>query len=143
MGVKPAHKPIVHLMSIKQGADESLSNYARTFNEEALIVEDYTKQFAIHAMLNGLRLRGFKWDMARNTPKMLTMMIEEVQKHTMVESIVLLEENHEAKDPWMVKREGIDIGKKAKDISQPPWPPCKSTFDHYVPLNISRKDILN
>lgn len=47
-------------MLIKHGVDESLSDYARRFNEEKLIVEDYTEQFAIHAMLSRLHPRGFK-----------------------------------------------------------------------------------
>lgn len=57
--------------------DESLSDYVRRFNEEALMVEDYTKELTLHAILSGLRLGRFKWDMARNTLKMLAMMIEE------------------------------------------------------------------
>lgn len=52
------------------------------------MVEDYTEQSTIHAVLSGLRLRGFKWDMAKNTPKTLSTMIEEAQKHTMAENIV-------------------------------------------------------
>lgn len=41
MGAKPAYKRTTYLMSIKQSVDESLSDNARRFNEEALMVEDY------------------------------------------------------------------------------------------------------
>lgn len=43
MGAKLARKPVTHLTSIKQGVDEPLSEYARRFNKEAFMVEDYTK----------------------------------------------------------------------------------------------------
>lgn len=75
-------------MFIKQGANESLSDYTGRFNKEALMVNDYTEQFAIHTMLCGLWLRDFKWNITRNTPKTLAAMIEEAQKHTMVKNIV-------------------------------------------------------
>lgn len=57
MDAKPVCKLVAHLMSIKQGANKSLSDYARKFNEEVLVVEDYTEQSVIHPMLSGLRPR--------------------------------------------------------------------------------------
>lgn len=123
--------------------DESLSDYARRFNEKAFMVEDYIKQSIIHAMLSELCSRGFKWVMVRNTPKMLTVMIEEAQKHNMVESIVFPKENCEAKYLRRVKRERVSTSERAKEVDRPPRLPCKSEFDYYTPFNVSRKDVLN
>lgn len=62
------------------------------------MVEDYPKLSTIHVMLNEIRLGGFKWDIARNTQKTLTTMIEKARKHTMAENIVFLEDNCEVRD---------------------------------------------
>lgn len=50
--------------------------------EEAIMVEDYIQQYAIHAMLNRLCSGDFKWDMTRNTLKTLAAMIEETLNYT-------------------------------------------------------------
>lgn len=131
MGTKPIHKLVAHLMLIKQGVDESLNDYARRFNEEALMVEDYIEKFVIHAMLSGLHLGGFKCNMSRNMLKTLAVMIEEAQKHTMVESIVFSKDSCEVKESRSVKPEGIVIIERAKEVGPLP--------DHLikVPLTIT------
>ena len=59
-GAKPVKKPATHLMSVRQGEDESLEAYTKRFNHEAMLVEDFTDQAAIQAILNGLRPGAFK-----------------------------------------------------------------------------------
>lgn len=85
--------------------------------EKAFMVEDYAKRSAIYAMLNRLHLGDFKWDMSRNSPKMLITMIEKAQKHVM------------ERDSWKGKCEGVTPTKKANKRGRPFWPSYKSAFD--------------
>ena len=87
-GVKPVKKPAIHLMSMRQGENESLEAYTNRFNNEAMLVEDFTDQAAIQAILNGLRPGAFKWDIAKNTPRTLSGVIEEAHKHVIAEELV-------------------------------------------------------
>ena len=47
LGAKPLKKPSGHLMSVKQGENEPLDEYAKRFNDEAMQVEDYIDQAAV------------------------------------------------------------------------------------------------
>lgn len=46
-GAKPVKKPATHLMFLRLGENESLEAYARRFNNEAMLVEDFMDQTAI------------------------------------------------------------------------------------------------
>ena len=59
-GVKPVKKPVTNLMSVRQGENESLEAYTKRFNNEAMLVEDFTDKVAIQVILNGIRLGAFK-----------------------------------------------------------------------------------
>ena len=64
-----------------------MEDYTRRFNQEAMQVEDFTDQAAIQAILAGLRPGAFRWDIAKNTPKTLSGVIEEAQKHVIAEGL--------------------------------------------------------
>lgn len=61
----------------------------------------------------------------------------------MTKSIIFLEDSCEVKDLWRAKCERVITTKRAKEMGWPSRPPHKSAFDHYIPLNVSRKDVLN
>lgn len=61
-----------------------MKEFAKWFNDEAMQVENYTDQVAVQAMLFGLQLESFKWDINRNLPKILS----KTQKHIIAEELV-------------------------------------------------------
>ena len=80
-------------MSVRQGDNELLQDYTRRFNQEAMQVEDFTNQETIQAMLTSHRPRTFWWDIAKNTPKTLSGVIEEAQKHVIAEGLTFTDES--------------------------------------------------
>lgn len=107
------------------------------------MVEDYIEQSPIHTMFSRLCLRGFKWNMARNTPKIVVAIIEKAQKHIMAKSIVFSKDAHKVRDSHRGKCEGVTLAKKAKKVGRPLRPSRKSTFNHYTPFNVNSRDVLN
>ena len=148
-GAKPMKKPATHLMSVRQGDNETLEDYTRRFNQEAMQVEDFTDQAAIQAMLAGLKPGAFRWDIAKNTPKTLSGVIEEAQKHVIAEGLTFVDESR-YRVPAEVEesklREGGQLNsdrRKARSEPPPPPRPRKSQFDRYTPLTTPRREILH
>ena len=148
-GAKPVKKPATHLMSVRQGDNETLEDYTRRFNQEAMQVEDFTDQAAIQAMLAGLKPGAFRWDIAKNTPKTLSGVIEEAQKHVIAEGLTFVDESRyrvpaEVEEPKL--REGGQLNsdrRKARSEPPPPPRPRKSQFDRYTPLTMPKREILH
>ncbi|KAF3443328.1 hypothetical protein FNV43_RR13010 [Rhamnella rubrinervis] len=69
-GAKLVKKLVTHLMSIRQGHDESLESYRKRLNNEVMLIVDFSEQVGIRAIFNGLRPRAFKWDITKNTLKL-------------------------------------------------------------------------
>ena len=141
-------KPATHLMSVRQGDNEPLEDYTIRFNQEAMQVEDFTDQAAIQAILTGLRPGAFRWDIAKNTPKTLSGVIEEAQKHVIAEGLTFTDESRyqappEEEEPKL-REDGTPNSDRRKVKSEPPPPPHprRSQFDRYTPLTIPRRDIL-
>ena len=148
-GAKPMKKPATHLMSVRQGDNEPLEDYTRRFNQEAMQVEDFTDQAAIQAILAGLRPGAFRWDIAKNTPKTLSGVIEEAQKHVIAEGLTFTDESRyqdppEKEEPKL-REDGAPNSDRRKAKSETPPPPHlrRSRFDRYTPLTIPRRDILH
>ena len=142
-------KPATHLMSVRQGDNEPLEDYARRFNQEAMQVEDFTDQAAIQAILTELRPGAFRWDIAKNTPKTLSGVIEEAQKHVIAEGLTFADgcrhqDLPEEEEPELREdRAPNSDRRKVKSEAPPPPRLRRSQFDRYTPLTTPRRDILH
>ena len=58
IGVKTYRKPSYHLLTIKQGSQESLRSYVQRFNAESLKVDIPDENFAITAFIGGLEIQS-------------------------------------------------------------------------------------
>ena len=89
---KPVKKLAIHLMFVRQERHKSLEAYTKGFNNKVMLVEDFTDQAIIQGILSVLKPDAFKWDIAKNTLKTLTEIIEEAQKHVIVKGLVFMDE---------------------------------------------------
>lgn len=90
--------------------------YVRRFNDKVMQVEDYTDQAALQAAINGLQPSAFKWEISKWMPKNLSSLMEETQKHTIVEALYYIGDTSPSK-PEALKNEGGSSGA----------PPAKTT----------------
>ena len=58
MGARTYRKPSYHLLTIKQGSQESLRSYVQRFNAESLKVDIPDEKFAITAFIAGLGVQS-------------------------------------------------------------------------------------
>ncbi|KAF3451343.1 hypothetical protein FNV43_RR07438 [Rhamnella rubrinervis] len=69
-------QPRPSIAGSSKGHDESLESYTKRFNNEAMLIEDFSDQMTIQVILNGLQPGAFEWDIAKNTPKTLSRVME-------------------------------------------------------------------
>ena len=58
IGAKTYKKPSYHLLTVKQGSQESLKSYVQRFNAESLKIDVPDEKFAITAFINGLGVQS-------------------------------------------------------------------------------------
>lgn len=148
-GAKLVKKPATYLMSMRQGKNESLEAYTRRFNNEAMLVEDFTDLAAIQTILNGLRSGAFKWNISKNTLRTLSGVIEKAQKHVIAKGLVFTDEVRPQLRPQVKdtkgkdKKEQTSNPKSTKGSEQPPPRVRQSALDAYTHLTMNRREILN
>lgn len=72
--------------------------YIQRFNDETIQVDDYIDQVALQAVINGLQLSSFKWEMFKKMPKTLSGLIEEAKRHTIAEALYYTEDTRSGKE---------------------------------------------
>ena len=61
--------PPIHLLSVKQGNDESLKDYITRFNKKPVRVANYSDAIALTAIMVGLQQKKFHYSLAKNPPR--------------------------------------------------------------------------
>ena len=83
IGARTYRKPSYHLLTIKQGSQESLRSYVQRFNAESLKVDIPDKKFAITAFIAGLRVQSkdLMFSISKNPQASMAEVLAKVEKY--------------------------------------------------------------
>ena len=83
IGVRTYRKPSYHLLTIKQGSQESLRSYVQRFNAESLKVDISDKKFAITAFIAGLGVQSkdLMFSISKNPQASMAKVLEKAEKY--------------------------------------------------------------
>lgn len=86
---RQSKKPLTHLLSATQCADESLRDYVVHFKVEVVQVEGYSDRGALTAIMMGLKPGKFLWSLLRNPPRTYTDLLCKAQRYQVCKNSVL------------------------------------------------------
>ncbi|KAL8146473.1 hypothetical protein AgCh_004271 [Apium graveolens] len=142
-------KSSASLMSIVQGAKESLRDYLNRFTKEALKVPDVDDKVAMIALQQGTRDEFFKMSLAKRPPESMLQLQERAGKYIKVEESMM--KTIVSNEPTGGKKRKTDLEYIAKDKyprteQNPDSTPKKGgpgqKFTEYAKLNAPRSQIL-
>ncbi|KAL8103834.1 hypothetical protein AgCh_028144 [Apium graveolens] len=142
-------KSSASLMSIVQGAKESLRDYLNRFTKEALQVPDLDDKVAMIALQQGTRDEFFKISLAKRPPESMLQLQDRAEKYIKVEEII--RKTVVNNEPAGGKKQKTDLEYIAKDKyprteqntdSTPKKGGPGQKFTEYAKLNDLRSQIL-
>lgn len=129
-------------MTLKKDPNESLMAYIRRFNDEAMQVDDYIDQATFQAMMNSSN-QAPSSEISKKMSKTLSGLMEEAQKHTIVEALYNTGEPHTMRTKAQ-KAEGCPLRPyRARPPRSVQDKGKKSMYKRYNPLTTTQKEILN
>ena len=88
MGGRIYSKPSAHLFTIQQKGGESLKSYYHRFHQEILMINDLNDGVAVATFLKGVGSSDCLMTLARETPRTIIDLNEELDKHIRVEELL-------------------------------------------------------
>ena len=102
IGARSYRKPSYHLLTVKQGSQESLKSYLQRFNAESLKIDVPDEKFAITAFIAGLGVQS----------KDLMLSISKNSQESMAEVLAKVEKYINGEEALISKRESSSTSKE-------------------------------
>ncbi|XP_077222110.1 uncharacterized protein LOC143855951 [Tasmannia lanceolata] len=141
MSSRRPKKTTASLMALRQERDESLKDFVRRFNKEALQITNLDPSAVVYALLSGAKSDDFKRSIARKAPTSLADLIAKSEKYISVEdTVAALYSKHgdqsERNGQSSNQKHRREDGPSRKDRSPP------QREESYTPLKTSSAQIL-
>ena len=91
IGARTYRKPSYHLLTVKQGSQESLKSYVQRFNAESLKIDIPDEKFAIIALIArlGVQSKDLMFSMSKNTKASMAEVLAKVEKYINGEEVLI------------------------------------------------------
>ena len=141
IGARTYRKPSYHLLTVKQGSQESLKSYVQRFNAESLKSDIPDEKFAITAFIAGLGVQSkdLMFSISKNPQASMAEVIAKAEKYINgEESLISKKESsstHKEKSgrqatrtkPRKIKRPGKVPKERSRTIPKKAWEPQRSS----------------
>ena len=91
IGARMYRKPSYHLLTIKQGSQESLKSYVKRFNAESLKIDVPDEKFAITAFITGLEVQSkdLMFSISKNPKASMAEVLAKAEKYINIEEALI------------------------------------------------------